>query len=69
MTSPWLTTDALLHAWEHVRENGGCAGADGVTLDRFAGAVDAELTALRDSVERGEYRPLPLLPIVVRKNP
>ena len=69
MNAPWLTPDALLHAWERVHDNGGCAGADGVTIDRFSRNLDTALTALRTRVERGEYRPLPLLPIIVRKRP
>jgi CRISPR-associated protein Cas1 len=63
------TTDSLLRAWKHVHDNGGCAGADGVTLDRFARDLDTELGTLRSRVESGGYRPLPLLPIVVRKKP
>jgi len=69
MTIPWLTHAALLHAWEHVRENHGCAGADGVTIERFATRLDSELDDLRSRVEAGEYRPFPLLPIVVEKKP
>lgn len=70
MTTPeWLTPGALERAWEHVRGNGGCAGADGVTLDRFAHDVGTALDLLRADVENQRYRPLPLLPIVVRKKP
>jgi hypothetical protein len=69
MTLQWLTPDALMRAWIHVHENGGCAGADGVTLDRFARNLDAELDMLRTRVESGRYVALPLLPIVVRKKP
>lgn len=69
MSIPCLTAAALLHAWEHVRENHGCAGVDGVTIERFAGSLDEELGALRSRVERGRYRPLPLLPITVPKKP
>ena len=35
-TFPWLTPDSLFSAWEHVRENAGCAGVDGITVGQFA---------------------------------
>jgi CRISPR-associated protein Cas1 len=66
---PWLTSDSLLSAWEHVLENAGCAGADGVTVDQFFRSVEAEIAALLREVETDEYRPLPLLPITVQKKP
>lgn len=66
---PWLTLGSLLSAWEHVLENEGCAGADGITVDQFAHTVDAEISALLNSVETDEYLPLPLLPITVQKKP
>src|ERR1700686_3290837 len=69
MSIQWLTPEGLLKGWERVLENHGCAGVDGVTVERFAGRVDVELDALLSRVERGEYRALPLLPIVVQKKP
>jgi len=69
ITLQWLTADSLMRGWIHVHENGGCAGADGVTLERLGHNLDTELDMLRRSVESGGYRPLPLLPIVVRKKP
>ena len=69
MPDLWLTTDALLRAWSRVHDNGGCAGADGVTIERFAGDLDANIGKLQEDVATGVYRPLPLLPIVVRKKP
>ncbi len=69
MSLDWLTPEALDRAWEHVRENGGCAGADGVTIDHFARDLDAELGALQHAVEADEYASLPLLPITVQKKP
>jgi CRISP-associated protein Cas1 len=69
MSMQWLTPEGLLKGWERVFENHGCAGVDGVTVERFARGVDRELDALRSRVERGEYRALPLLPILVQKKP
>jgi CRISPR-associated protein Cas1 len=65
--TPWLEPEALTRAWNRVRENDGCAGADGVTVQRFSLQLDAEWDELRQAVERGQYRALPLLPIVISK--
>lgn len=64
---PWLAEEALAAAWEHVRANAGCAGADGVTVHAFAPRAPAELAALRRQALDVSYRPLPLLPITVEK--
>jgi CRISPR-associated protein Cas1 len=69
MTFPWLSPDALLKGWEHVHENHGCAGVDGITVDRFSRNLDEELDSLRARVEAAEYRSLPLLPITIQKKP
>src|ERR1035437_5493563 len=66
---PWLTTDSLLSAWEHVEENAGCAGADGITIDHFGSSLDDKISALLRKVETDESRALPLLSIVVQKKP
>lgn len=66
---PWLNRESLMSAWEHVQENAGCAGADGVTIERFSRALDDELASLLREIETDEYRALPLLPIVVEKKP
>jgi CRISPR-associated protein Cas1 len=64
---PWLEPEALSRAWSRVRENDGCAGSDGVTVQRFACELDAAWSELKQSVEHGQYRALPLLPIVITK--
>ncbi len=64
----WLSHEALESAWQHVAVNGGCAGADGVTLDQFAQTREAAMLELRQRIEHDEYRPLPLLPIAVEKH-
>jgi CRISPR-associated protein Cas1 len=66
---PWLEPEALTRAWNRVRENDGCAGADGVTIQRYASQLDSEWDELKKSVERGQYHALPLLPIVITKRP
>jgi retron-type reverse transcriptase len=63
-----LTTRATLHAaFERVRENGGCRGADGVTISSFAANLDAELDHLQDRLLSRRYRPFPLLRIEIPK--
>jgi retron-type reverse transcriptase len=64
-----FTPDDLWLAWERVRDNEGCAGADGVTVYSFAQRVQRGLAELLARVEEGRYRPYPLLKIVVEKRP
>jgi CRISPR-associated protein Cas1 len=67
--TPWLEPEALTRAWNRVRENDGCAGADGVTVQHFALQLDSEWAGLKQCVEHGQNRALPLLPIVITKRP
>lgn len=69
MSFQWLTPEVLLKGWERVQENGGCAGVDGVTVERFSRDLHGQLEVLRSRVESGNYRALPLLPITVQKKP
>jgi CRISPR-associated protein Cas1 len=64
-----FTVEQLWEAWERVRENEGCAGADGVTVARFAERAHRLLPRLLERVNDGSYRPFPLLKIVVEKHP
>ena len=66
---PDFTLPELQEAWARVRDNRGCAGADGVTLEVFARDVPGHLRPLLASLHDGSYRPLPLLTIVVEKQP
>ena len=59
----------LESAWEHVRDNQGCAGVDGVTVEKFSLRLPAELTQLAARLGLGTYRPLPLLEILIEKQP
>src|ERR1039457_2021738 len=64
-----ISQDDLWSAWERVRENEGCAGADGVTVHAFAQRAQRALPELLARVLEGRYRPYPLLKIVVEKGP
>ncbi|MDQ3013914.1 MAG: reverse transcriptase/maturase family protein, partial [Acidobacteriota bacterium] len=57
----------LLSAWMRVEESDGCAGIDGVTLERFADNLDAELQRLSSELADGTYRPLPVAQFFVPK--
>ncbi|GAB4119811.1 MAG: hypothetical protein Fur0026_10350 [Sideroxydans sp.] len=57
------TDDMLAFAWSRVRANGGGAGADGVTLERFGDDLLARLGKLRQQVIGNTYVPDPLLRI------
>jgi CRISP-associated protein Cas1 len=61
--------DALFSAWDRVRENEGCAGADGVTIHQFAQRAHRLIPDLELRLREGRYRPYPLLKLVVEKKP
>lgn len=65
----WWSEAALGRAWARVRENQGCAGADGVTIERFEQDREGELGALREEVETESYWAWPLRKIEVEKAP
>lgn len=64
-----FSVEQLWDAWERVRENAGCAGTDGVTVERFSRFADKRIPELFARVSEGTYRPWPLLRIVVEKKP
>ena len=57
----------LLPAWSRVKENHGCAGVDGVTIERFEERLDQNLINLQKDLQRKTYQPLPLLKFLVDK--
>ena len=63
-----LSVEQLESAWEHVRENAGCAGVDGVGIESFEGQVPSALPELLKQAQSGEYLALPLRKIVIAKN-
>src|SRR5438105_4291239 len=62
-----FTAEQLWEAWERVQENAGCAGADGITVEQFARRAGTKIPQLLERVAREEYRPYPLLKIVIEK--
>lgn len=57
----------LLRGWERVEENAGSAGYDRVSVDDFEERLDEELLVLADELERGVYRPQPLVQYAIPK--
>ncbi len=57
----------LHRAFERVRANGGCRGADGVTVEAFADDLERQFDSLEDSLRSMRYQPFPLLEIQVPK--
>ena len=64
-----FTEAELLAGWERVRDNNGCAGVDAVTVERFGTSAHTRLKRLAAGLDSREYRPLPLLEIVIEKAP
>ncbi|MDP2604154.1 MAG: reverse transcriptase domain-containing protein, partial [Deltaproteobacteria bacterium] len=51
----------LYRAWDRVEENHGCAGVDGVTIEKYAACLEENIGKLQKSLLTDKYRPLPLL--------
>lgn len=59
--------EALLSAFQHVKENHGRAGVDGVTIERFGEDLYENLNKLAQEIKDWSYVPFPLLKILVDK--
>lgn len=66
-TLPSTLLSALPSAFQSVRENQGCAGVDGVSIERFEDNLDINLKKLQHELTGQTYSPLPLLKILVDK--
>ena len=63
----YFTQDALRRAWLAVKQAGGGAGVDGVTLEQFGAHLENELAALRAELAAGVYCPRPARQVFVPK--
>ncbi|MBN1271078.1 MAG: RNA-directed DNA polymerase [Candidatus Aminicenantes bacterium] len=63
----FLELNRLFEAFEKVRKNRGCAGADGVTIPQYSKELFQNLTLLKNDVRERRYLPFPLLKILVDK--
>ncbi len=60
--------DVLRRAWEEVRQKGGSAGVDGVTIEDIEQqGVEEFLQGLADDVRANRYRPQPVLRVYIPK--
>lgn len=57
----------LYAAFDRVRDNAGCRGADGVSVGDFAANLERELDSLQDRLLRRVYQPYPLLRFEIPK--
>lgn len=62
-----ISFQPLLTAFQAVKENHGCAGVDGVTIEQFEGNLDINLKIMHNEITEQTYFPLPLLKILVDK--
>lgn len=58
----------LTIAWNKVKENRGCAGADCVTIEDFEKDLGGNLIHLQEQLENGNYSPVPVLRVYINKN-
>lgn len=58
---------SLFSAFQRLKENHGCAGVDGVTIEAFEKDLNKNLLMLADEVRDKTYFPLPLLKFLVDK--
>ncbi|HYW85646.1 MAG TPA: group II intron reverse transcriptase/maturase, partial [Spirochaetia bacterium] len=55
------------YAWLRVKENGGAAGPDGVTIEQFQGKVQDNLYKLWNRMSSGSYFPGPVRAVEIPK--
>ena len=55
------------HAWLKVKENGGAAGADGVTIEQFEADLKGNLYKLWNRMSSGSYFPGPVRAVEIPK--
>jgi len=58
---------ALSSAFLRVKENHGCEGVDGVTIEEFESELQKNLSELENDLKLKQYAPLPLMKIIVDK--
>jgi RNA-directed DNA polymerase len=59
--------ETLKAAWQKVEANGGAAGVDGQSVERFAARAEMYLEELSTALKRGTYRPQPVRRVEIPK--
>jgi len=67
LLSTSLKDDNLFAAWSKVRDNGGAAGVDGISIGQFGEKLFGRLVTLRSEVEQRQYQPSALLELFIPK--
>lgn len=62
-----ISIDNLLKGWHKVSLNKGCAGGDGVTIDKYARNYQKNIEILHHRLASGSYAPLPYRKIKMTK--
>jgi len=60
-------TQTLRAAWDKVRDNGGAAGVDGQSVEKFAARAEKYLEELEQALKTGAYRPEPIKRVEIPK--
>lgn len=67
LLSQVLEPDNLTRAYKRVVRNGGAAGTDAMEVSDLQAHLDEVWPKVKDEIERGQYRPLPVLGIEIPK--
>jgi group II intron reverse transcriptase/maturase len=67
MIESTINLDSLYSAFKNVKENHGCAGVDGATIEQYEGNLDINLKIMHNEITEQTYFPLPLMKILVDK--
>jgi RNA-directed DNA polymerase len=59
--------ETLKAAWKKVKGNGGAAGVDGQSVERFAARAELYLEELSTALKKGTYRPQPVRRVEIAK--
>ena len=62
-----LASDNVAAAWKRVKANGGTAGVDGMSCEKFLRWSYRHWVSTRESLENGSYRPQPVLRVEIPK--
>ena len=62
-----LSSENILMAWKKVKQNGGVAGIDGITIEAFPAYARKNFNSIRRAIYEGKYKPSPVLRCFIPK--